>query len=195
MTTRRVMTVIAVLAVLGNSGRLVLALSHGRGPSTVSPCRRVADIIHRRRRCGVLERQGSRPLVAQRRTGDGEWSLFVRCWRLASARMWSALMDGRCLSLCHSSSAFTRRWRSAAGAPSFWAMHWWSPRWRCCCLEASSLRVAVEGLICLLMAAPIALPVALFGGAVGFGLRHNPVVRNPAMFLLLAGPDSVWSHR
>ena len=49
------------------------------------------------------------------------------------------------------------------------------------------IAVAVEGVICLVMAAPIALPVAWIGGFVGYGLRHQQVVRNPAMFLLLAG--------
>jgi len=49
------------------------------------------------------------------------------------------------------------------------------------------LAVAVEGLICLLMATPIALPVAMLGGAVGYALRSRSVVQSPAMFLLLAG--------
>ena len=49
------------------------------------------------------------------------------------------------------------------------------------------LAVAVEGLICLLMAAPIALPVAMLGGAMGYALRHKGVAQSPVMFLLLAG--------
>jgi hypothetical protein len=49
------------------------------------------------------------------------------------------------------------------------------------------LAVAVEGAICLMMAAPLALPVALLGGALGYAMRHQPAVRNPALFLLLAG--------
>jgi hypothetical protein len=49
------------------------------------------------------------------------------------------------------------------------------------------LAVAVEGVICLLMAAPIALPVAWVGGVAGYALRHKPAVQSPAMFLLLAG--------
>lgn len=49
------------------------------------------------------------------------------------------------------------------------------------------LAVAVEGLICLFMAAPIALPVAMLGGAMGYALRHKGVAQSLVMFLLLAG--------
>jgi hypothetical protein len=47
--------------------------------------------------------------------------------------------------------------------------------------------VAAEGVICLLMAAPLAIPLAILGGLAGYALQSKPVTRHPVTFLLLAG--------
>lgn len=49
------------------------------------------------------------------------------------------------------------------------------------------IALALEGLVCLLMALPIALPLAMVGGALGYLVHRQPVVRHPATFLLIAG--------
>ena len=54
-------------------------------------------------------------------------------------------------------------------------------------LGAILIAAAMEGLICLVMAAPIALPLAMLGGLFGYTIRHQPALRSPATFLLLAG--------
>ncbi len=46
--------------------------------------------------------------------------------------------------------------------------------------------LAFEGLICLIMAAPIAFPIALLGGAVGFLVQRRPCHGNPSLAVLLA---------
>ena len=51
------------------------------------------------------------------------------------------------------------------------------------------LTVAVEGLICLVMALPIAIPLAMLGGVVGRrAALSGPGKATPAMFMLLAVP-------
>ena len=50
--------------------------------------------------------------------------------------------------------------------------------------------IAVEGAICILMAAPIALILAFFGAAIGYAIQHGPrprVRKPPAFFVLLIG--------
>src|SRR2546423_474629 len=42
------------------------------------------------------------------------------------------------------------------------------------------LEFAIEGAICLVMALPIAIPVAIFGGLIAHSLRHKPIAQNPA---------------
>ena len=49
------------------------------------------------------------------------------------------------------------------------------------------LLVAIEGAICLLMALPIAIPLAMLGGLAGYALRRKPAANNPVTFLLLIG--------
>ena len=52
------------------------------------------------------------------------------------------------------------------------------------------LAVAFEGLVCLLMAAPIALAVGVLGGFVGYCIQHQPRAHQPAtlMIVLLFSP-------
>jgi len=53
---------------------------------------------------------------------------------------------------------------------------------------------AIEGLICIAMALPIAMPLAVFGGAVGFlAQRHHAIVKQArsVMLLMLAVPFGV----
>jgi hypothetical protein len=47
--------------------------------------------------------------------------------------------------------------------------------------------VAAEGIICLAMAAPLAIPLALLGGAAGYALQRSPATQHPMTFLLLVG--------
>jgi hypothetical protein len=47
--------------------------------------------------------------------------------------------------------------------------------------------VAFEGIICLAMAAPLAVPLALIGGLAGHALLRRPSVQQPLTFVLLAG--------
>ncbi len=187
MTTRRVMTVIAVLAVLGNSGRLIFALSHGRGAPT-APVVAVSLALFIAAAAGLVYWSGR---------DQGRWlpsiapamASGVFCALLAVGVStyvertygWALFVLVPFVIGLHAALALSRRRPIVLGDA----------------LVVSALAlllfggilfaVAVEGLICLLMAVPIALPIALFGGAVGFGLRHKPVVRTPAMFLLLAG--------
>ena len=54
-------------------------------------------------------------------------------------------------------------------------------------LGGALIAVAIEGAVCLIMALPIALPLALIGGLLGYGVLHLSAAQNPAMFLLIAG--------
>ena len=54
-------------------------------------------------------------------------------------------------------------------------------------LGGALIALAIEGAVCLLMALPIALPLALLGGLLAYGVLHLSTERNPAMFLLIAG--------
>jgi len=54
-------------------------------------------------------------------------------------------------------------------------------------LGAALLAVAIEGAICLVMAVPVAVPLAMLGGAAGYALRHSGADRSPVTFILLAG--------
>ena len=60
-------------------------------------------------------------------------------------------------------------------------------------LGAVLLAVAIEGVICLIMAAPIGLPLAAIGGLVGYAIQRRPVDQAPApttlLVLLLAVPS------
>ncbi len=47
-------------------------------------------------------------------------------------------------------------------------------------LGGALLAISLEGLICLAMALPIALPLAILGGTVGYGLQHRPSTQAPA---------------
>ena len=49
------------------------------------------------------------------------------------------------------------------------------------------LLFAIEGAICLLMALPIAIPLAILGALAGYTLRRKPAASHPATFLLLIG--------
>jgi hypothetical protein len=64
-------------------------------------------------------------------------------------------------------------------------------------LGAILIAAAIEGFICLVMAAPLAIPLAMLGGLAGYALRHRPALQNPAMFLLMAGllPSSATLER
>ena len=46
--------------------------------------------------------------------------------------------------------------------------------------------LAIEGIICLAMAAPIAFPLALLGGWVGYLIQNRPSSHNPSLALFLA---------
>jgi hypothetical protein len=54
-------------------------------------------------------------------------------------------------------------------------------------LGGALIAVAIEGAVCLLMALPLALPLAMAGGLLAYGVLHLSAARNPAMFLLIAG--------
>jgi hypothetical protein len=54
-------------------------------------------------------------------------------------------------------------------------------------LGGALIALAIEGVICLLMALPLALPLAMVGGLLGYWALHLQAARNPAMFLLIAG--------
>jgi hypothetical protein len=53
-------------------------------------------------------------------------------------------------------------------------------------LGAALLALAVEGIVCLIMAAPIALPLAALGGACAYPLQHRRWFRTDAAVLLSA---------
>jgi len=46
---------------------------------------------------------------------------------------------------------------------------------------------AIEGLVCLLMALPLAVPLAMAGGSLAYALRRKSAAHNQAIFLLLIG--------
>jgi hypothetical protein len=46
---------------------------------------------------------------------------------------------------------------------------------------------AIEGAVCLIMALPIAVPLAICGGMAAYLLQRKPAVHHPATFLLLLG--------
>ena len=48
------------------------------------------------------------------------------------------------------------------------------------------IEFAMEGAICLVMALPIAVPLAIFGGLIAYTLRNKPVAQSPITFFLLA---------
>ena len=48
------------------------------------------------------------------------------------------------------------------------------------------LALAIEGILCLFMAAPIALPLAALGGWVGFLIQNRPLRHNPSLALFAA---------
>lgn len=54
-------------------------------------------------------------------------------------------------------------------------------------LGALLIAAAMEGFICLVMAAPLAVPLAMLGGMCGYALRRRPALESPALFLLLVG--------
>ena len=54
-------------------------------------------------------------------------------------------------------------------------------------LGVALIACAVEGLVCLLMALPIALPLAIVGGGLAYLIYRSQVGRHPAAFLLIAG--------
>lgn len=54
-------------------------------------------------------------------------------------------------------------------------------------LGAALIGVAVEGVVCLIMAVPLAVPLAMLGGAIGCALQRKPAARHPVTFLLIAG--------
>lgn len=54
-------------------------------------------------------------------------------------------------------------------------------------LGGALFAVAVEGLICLIMALPIALPLAAIGGYLAFQIHRTRAARHPATFLLIVG--------
>jgi hypothetical protein len=47
--------------------------------------------------------------------------------------------------------------------------------------------VAVEGFVCLMMAFPLALPLAALGGVIGHALQRTRAAQHPVTFLLIAG--------
>jgi hypothetical protein len=49
------------------------------------------------------------------------------------------------------------------------------------------LATAIEGALCLVMAAPIAVPLAVLGAIVGYGFRRQPALQSPTMLVLLVG--------
>ena len=56
------------------------------------------------------------------------------------------------------------------------------------------LLIAFEGLACIVMAAPIAIPIAILGGMVGHTLAAPGQVRwNVALLLLLCLPGTAWT--
>ncbi len=54
------------------------------------------------------------------------------------------------------------------------------------------IATAVEGFICILMAAPLALVLALLGGFLGLAASRLNRVESPVTFLLLRQPHSLW---
>ena len=54
-------------------------------------------------------------------------------------------------------------------------------------LGAALIACAIEGLVCLLMALPIALPLAMIGGGLAYFVNRSQIARHPATFLLIAG--------
>jgi hypothetical protein len=188
MTIRRAMLVIAVLAVLENSGRLFFALWHGRAPFPTIPLVVLS--------LGVLIAAALGALYWSAKD-QGRWlpsivpamASGVFCALLAVGVStyvertygWALFVLVPFVIGLHSTLALSRR------RPIFLGDALVVSSLALLLFGGILLAVAVEGLICLVMAAPIALPVALLGGAVGYGLRHQTVVRNPAMFLLLAG--------
>src|SRR5260221_8594414 len=160
MTTRRVMTVIAVLAVLGNSGRLIFALSHGRGAPT-APVVAVSLALFIAAAAGLVYWSGR---------DQGRWlpsiapamASGVFCALLAVGVStyvertygWALFVLVPFVIGLHAALALSRRRPIVLGDA----------------LVVSALAlllfggilfaVAVEGLICLLMAVPIALPIA-----------------------------------
>lgn len=187
MTTRRVVTVIAVLAVLVNSGRLLFTLWHGRGPSTVPLVAALLAVL-------IAAAAGA---VYWSSKDQGRWLPSI----------WPALVSGVLSALLAVGvSTYVERTYGWAlfvlvpfviGLHATLALNQKRPITFGDALVVSSLglllfggillAVAVEGVICLVMAAPIALPVAWLGGTVGYCLRHKPAVQTPAMFLLFAG--------
>lgn len=49
------------------------------------------------------------------------------------------------------------------------------------------LGIAVEGLICLVMAVPLAIPLAMLGGLAGYALGRSQPFQKPATFALIVG--------
>lgn len=54
-------------------------------------------------------------------------------------------------------------------------------------LGGALIACVIEGLVCLLMALPIALPLAMIGGGIAYLIHRSRVARHPATFLLIAG--------
>jgi len=187
MTTRRVMTTIAALALLSNGGRLFYYAWHARtaafmamlGISFVVLICAVAGAVYWSSKDGgrwlpsVWPALASGVLSALLAVGVSTyvertygWALFVLVPFVIGL---------------HATLALSRRRPIVLGEAlvvSSLALLFFG---------GVLLAVAVEGLICLLMAAPIALPMALLGGAAGYALRSRSVVHSPPMFLLLAG--------
>lgn len=187
MTTRQLVTAIAVIAVAANSARLFYALSHGRAPSTIPMIAVLLGVLiaaaaaavhwsatdQRRWLPSIVPAMASGVFCALLAVGISTyvertygWALFVLVPFVIGLHAALALNRRRPITLGDSLVVSSLALLLFGGI---------------------LLAVAVEGVICLLMAAPIAFPVAWIGGLVGYGLRHKPAVRNPAMFLLLAG--------
>jgi hypothetical protein len=54
-------------------------------------------------------------------------------------------------------------------------------------LGCALVAFALEGIICLIMALPIAIPLAMFGGLMGYILRNQPAEHKPTVLLLFIG--------
>lgn len=55
------------------------------------------------------------------------------------------------------------------------------------CMGGLAIAIAVEGLICVAMAAPLAIPLAALGGALGYLATKETKVQSSTAFLLLVG--------
>jgi len=187
MTTRRWMTAVAALALLAEGARLVYYAWHARSTQSIAVLGISLVVLI----CAVAG------AVYWSSKDGGRWLPSI--WPAVASGLLSALLAvgvstyvertyGWTLFVLvpfgiglHSTLALSRR------RPIFFGDALVVSSLALALFGGVLLAVAVEGVICLIMAAPIAFPLAWLGGCVGYSLRSRSVVQSPAMFLLLAG--------